>query len=351
MQLREISTFIESKFQETFSEEQKVLRATGVRDTHIHAVMFILDPARLVQNIAAGKQPVNARTGLKQRVVGPLDEELDVELLRKLQGKTTVIPIISKADTVTTAHMTVLKRSVWDSLKKLKIDPLEALDLDSDAEEEDEDDDNDDDNDSEYGSASSAILNEVPQDGDGEKTPTESNKLVPPQDPTKPPQVDEVRVSTMSENVELPYLPLSIISPDMYDPDVVGRRFPWGFADPNNAEHCDFVKLKDSVFSEWRNELRAAAHDRWYENWRTTRLRKRSQPRMGYHTVSPSNAYGSPPASQVRATSSHGASPPSASKADPLPSHNRQRTLSASQIGVAVTNGDAMASGARTSAR
>ena len=48
-----------------------------------------------------------------QRVVGGLDEDLDVDVIRTLQGKTTIIPVISKADTVTTAHMAYLKRKVF----------------------------------------------------------------------------------------------------------------------------------------------------------------------------------------------------------------------------------------------
>lgn len=306
LQLREMSSFIENKFQETFNEEQKVLRATGVKDTHIHCVLLILDPARLVGNIAASspRQPVSF-SGKKQRVVGGLDEDLDVELLRKLQGKTTVIPIISKADTITTAHMSFLKRTVWDSLKKLKFDPLEALTLESD-------------NESDYGTASS-VVNEDDEQDDADK-----GQAIP-HDPSRPPQVEDIRVSTMSENVELPYLPLSVISPDMYDPGTIGRRFPWGFADPYNGEHCDFVKLKDSVFSEWRAELRAAAQDRWYEGWRTTRLRKRSH-------VGSNGVNGELPS--TRATSSHGPSGSVGKEQKPI--HSRQRTMSASEIGLAV---------------
>jgi septin family protein len=85
--------------------------------------------------------------------------------------------------------------------------------------------------------------------------------------------------SIQKEDAETPFLPLSIISPDPYEPDVIGRKFPWGFADPYNAEHCDFVKLRESVFSEWRSELREASRDQWYEGWRTNRLQKGNNPR------------------------------------------------------------------------
>ena len=58
-----------------------------------------------------------------------------------------------------------------------------------------------------------------------------------------------------------------------FKPDKVGRRFPWGFADPYDAAHCDFVRLRDSIFSEWRGDLRDLARTKWYENWRTSRLK------------------------------------------------------------------------------
>src|SRR6266487_3196980 len=40
LQLREMSSFLESKFEETFTEEMKVVRAPGVRDTHIHCTFL-----------------------------------------------------------------------------------------------------------------------------------------------------------------------------------------------------------------------------------------------------------------------------------------------------------------------
>ena len=79
---------------------------------------------------------------------------------------------------------------------------------------------------------------------------------------------------------EIPFLPLSIISPDLYEPDVIGRKFPWGFANPYDEEHCDFMRLKDAVFAEWRGDLREASREQWYEGWRTNRLKQR-EPSFG----------------------------------------------------------------------
>ena len=74
---------------------------------------------------------------------------------------------------------------------------------------------------------------------------------------------------------EAPLIPMSILSPDIYEPEIIGRQFPWGFADPYNEDHCDFLRLKDAVFGDWRAELREASRERWYEGWRTSRLKQR----------------------------------------------------------------------------
>lgn len=286
-----MSSFLESKFQETFNEEQKVMRATGVRDTHVHCVLLVLDPSRLDANLAASKAKAQGKYNVEAaaaRVVGGLDEDLDIEVIQKLEGKTTIIPIISKADTITTAHMAHLKRSVWDSLKKIKFDPLEALDIaGDDIEEEDEESDETDTNEKDNSFPEDDSSNSTPKgDCSREREPkrtTKQNNLAPPMPPTL--SNADVRFSVMSINVDLPDIPMSIISPDEYDPGIIGRRFPWGFADPYNADHCDFVRLKETVFSEWRTELRDVSREKWYEGWRTNRLNKRGPTRSSASTL------------------------------------------------------------------
>lgn len=254
LQLREMTAFVESKFEETFAEEQKVMRTPGAKDTHIHCVFLILDPVRLDSTIA--ESAAHQRKG-----TGSLDDDLDLQVMRALWGKTTVIPIISKADTLTVGHMSFLKRSVWESLKGAKLDPLEALELEEDLEEEDEDD-----------------LNDVDSAED-----SDSSLHLPRARKSHKRQSSLSAIANILDNSEMPYIPMSIISPDPYDlppfvsksraQDRVGRRFPWGLADPYDANHCDFGRLKDSIFSEWRTDLRELSRSRWYENWRTSRLK------------------------------------------------------------------------------
>jgi septin family protein len=257
LQLRDMSNFVESKFDDTFIEEMKVVRAPGVRDTHIHCVFFILDPAKLDANINAAQGITNgaetSRIGKPPRIVGALDEDFDIQVMKTLASKTTVIPVISKADTITTAHMAFLKQKVTRSLKKAGLDPLEALnfdtaDLDDDRLDERDEDGTSSDPDSEMDSARS---------DDSERNRNSANR--------KRSSKHKRQVSAEDADLDGGYVPWSILSPDKYSLESkdgpVGRHFPWGFADPYNAGHCDFVKLKDAVFGEWRSELREASRE------------------------------------------------------------------------------------------
>ena len=293
LQLREISSFIQSKFEDTFSEEMKVVRAPIVRDTHIHCVFFILDPIRLDANIqAAQQQATTDKAGRKYsapaRVIGALDDDFDLQVLRTLRGKTSVVPVISKADTITTAHMAFLKRMVHESLIKTGLDPLEALSFDPDEESEEEDNgivDKFDERDEDEENMRKDTDSPDTEDGRGSAHTSDSETL-PHEQPTPvaPPRSGQQHTVSATDDVspdataDSPYLPYSILSPDSYslesDDGRVGRRFPWGFADPYDPTHCDFTKLKESCFGEWRAELREASKEIWYERWRTSRLNR-----------------------------------------------------------------------------
>ncbi|MCJ1395235.1 hypothetical protein MMC18_008118 [Xylographa bjoerkii] len=320
LQLREMSSFLESKFEDTFNEEMKVVRSPGVRDTHIHCVFLILDPLRLDINLSSARKTREAAKGasfgngnsfLNERdstTPSALDEDLDLQVLRTLQGKTTVVPVISKADTITAAHMKHLKRAVWDSLKKANLDPLEALGLDEGEEDEDSSeeevfrmhrkhdskrlDERDEDNllpsmstrnghNSTNGDRPEPFrLTSHLDDPSSSSSDSSPSRSRPTHSRASSSAFPPIPLATSDANQDpnaTPYLPLSIISPDEHDPGVLGRKFPWGFADPYNPEHCDFVRLREAVFKEWRGELREASHELWYEGWRTSRLNGRGR--------------------------------------------------------------------------
>ncbi|KAK4946885.1 hypothetical protein LTR10_014027 [Elasticomyces elasticus] len=262
LQLRDMTNFVESKFDDTFLEEMKVVRSPGARDTHIHCVFFILDPARLDSNINAGQGTSNgaetSRIGKPPRIVGALDEDFDIQVIRALSGKTTVIPVISKADTITTAHMSFLKNKVSRSLQKAGLNPLEALNFGAEDFEDDRLDERDEDGNSSGEGSESGEASARSEDSELDHTTSNMKRPIVHKRQAS-------NMSTMGNIDDSGFVPWSVISPDKYSLDAkhgpVGRQFPWGFADPYNPDHCDFSKLKETVFTEWRSELREASRE------------------------------------------------------------------------------------------
>ncbi|CEJ57149.1 Putative Septin [Penicillium brasilianum] len=284
LQMRAVTGFLESKFEETLAEEMKVVRSPGARDTHIHCTFLLLDPVRLDENIAAAERIANGTAKATDGpVVGVLDQNLDLQVLRTILGKTTIVPVISKADTITSTHMGYLRKAVWNSLKQANIDPLEILTLED--QEEYTSSESADEEESVHGETleTPAEPAEEASESKEEQTdgPTESKSQEAPE-PSIPQSPSQRSQNSLGASPANPHVPFSILSPDPHSlasgEEPVGRRFPWGFADPYDPEHCDFVRLKDSVFSEWRAELRDASRVIWYERWRTNRLNRNGQP-------------------------------------------------------------------------
>jgi hypothetical protein len=152
--------------------------------------------------------------------------------------------------------MEELKKIVRQGLERAGIDPLEALELElAEGEEEEE---------VQGTKAQRGSLVEADEEysSSGEDAPQSSDKST----------ASSVSTSRKARGLNS-FLPLSVISPDGYEPgERVGRHFPWGFADPYNEAHCDFVRLKEAVFGDWRADLREKSRDVWYENWRSDRL-------------------------------------------------------------------------------
>ena len=328
LQLREIQAFLESKFEETLSEEIKVVRTPGAKDTHIHCVILLLDPINLNQTLKAARKAreagyngnfANGKSYLREtspETLSGLDDHLDLQVLRALQGRTTVIPVISKADTTTVEHLNILKRAVSISLKAAKYDPFESLGF----EEGDEDDEDDDSeaiaDDEEETDANATPRNKKNQhfrhdskrfdeaDEDNMAERQASNMLQPETshldtassssgssfNVTNPPQQtprsanqhksssQSLLISGSSTSGSTPRIPFSVLTPEpmitphQAMPGQTGRKFAWGFADPYNPEHCDFVRLRNALFKEWFSEMREASREIWYEEWRASRL-------------------------------------------------------------------------------
>ncbi|POS84974.1 hypothetical protein EPUL_004477 [Erysiphe pulchra] len=266
-QLQEIVTFIEGKFEDTFREELKIIRTPiSSQDTHIHVVFLLLDPLSIEQSMNTSKSATLHDSWLNGKseystfdLAGRIEEDVEIEILRALQGKAIVLPIISKADMITSAHMASLKKNIRQKLWRANLDPLDAFETE------------DDDNDSLKTPNTTDIGSDV-EAYDGIRSPrnygTVTSKIKSP----KPSIKSSDQTDKSANYLENSTLPFSIINPDLYEPDIIGRRFPWGLADPLNGEHCDFIHLKNMVFYEWREELREVCWNFLYENWRTNRF-------------------------------------------------------------------------------
>ncbi|KAK6008245.1 hypothetical protein QM012_000148 [Aureobasidium pullulans] len=283
LQLRDLAAFIESKFEDTFTQESRVVRTPGVKDTHIHCVLLLLDPARLDSTMHS------AEYSAAKKPSGAEDESLDLDVIRALEGKTTVIPVIAKADTLTAAHMAHLKRLVWSNIKHAKLDPLQALNLDDDEEEEDESPGSEtlegdfSSSESETPPALLAPARKTTEHINAEDSDTVDTSFSPIRKTSRAMlgPVSSKRADSCTPAPEELFLPFSILSPDSHtSPGALTRVFPWGEADPCNPAHCDYIRLRECVFGDWRSDLRAISREKWYENWRTSRLKRNTAPRV-----------------------------------------------------------------------
>jgi septin family protein len=181
------------------TQETKVQRSQKHLDTHIHCALYMIDPT-------SPHYHYSLPYGLDQ---------FDTHILSRLSRITTVIPIISKADTCTTARLNTLKSLIAQNIRQQNLRLTSFLSESDTFSEEDE-------------------------------------------------EMDEDEDDAMEVSDDLT-LPLSILSPDYYaeassenktDAQSIGRSYAWGFADALNPNHCDYIKLRELIFVDWRRELK-----------------------------------------------------------------------------------------------
>ena len=171
-------------------------------DTHIHCALYMIDPT-------SAHYHYSLPYGL---------DALDIHILTRLSRITTVIPVLSKADTCTNARLNTLKSLISQNIRQ------HSLRLTSFLSEQDS----------------------YSEDDEMEQDETSSQEDMDTGDDIA--------------------LPLSVLSPDYSgefitsdgkaNVDTTGRSYPWGFADALNPNHCDYVKLRELVFVDWRRELK-----------------------------------------------------------------------------------------------
>ncbi|CAG8441674.1 2755_t:CDS:2 [Diversispora eburnea] len=205
VQVTEALRYIEAQFDHTLAEETKVKRNPKAQDSQIHACLYFID---------------NANNGLTDK---------DIRILKRLTARVNVIPVVAKADLLTTSQLANLKQAIKRDLKEHNI-PVFDFPIDE--------------------------------------------------------EVAEQEVAEVVTNVQS-YIPFSLVAPEdatITDPStgekIRGRQYAWGIIDCLNPKHCDFVVLRNVLLSSHRKLFKDITLEVFYEQYRTERLMARKASKM-----------------------------------------------------------------------
>jgi septin family protein len=179
--------------------------------------------------------------------------------MRRLAPFVNVIPIIAKADTMTTRELAEFKATIRTELSNRgvltfspRITPELILEL-------------------EVGGCSSrhqlAMSADAAEGGAGHKHDNQMRNIVP-----QPPYA----VIGSTEVVRIP----SLIN-DQRDSRVLGRQYPWGVCEVENASHCDMQALRSLLVRTHMGALVESTNDIYSHYRRTTMLEAAATVRRG----------------------------------------------------------------------
>ncbi|KAI9106188.1 Septin-type guanine nucleotide-binding (G) domain-containing protein [Phlyctochytrium arcticum] len=228
-QIATLVQFLEAQFEATLLEESKVRRNAKSLDYQIHACLYFLDP-----------QVCFACRGITA---------IDRFALEQLCSRANVIVCLAKADLLTVRHLRTLRNLVVEDLARFAI-PVFAFPEDPDIEYEKE----------------AIELNE------------ELRNMLP------------FAIVNMEEGEEDPVRrDDDLIAPRVEEepePKVLGRQYPWGVVEVENPQHCDFVRVKETLFTTHLHELKLLTRELYYEQWRTEKLLEVRNSVLGSSVVS-----------------------------------------------------------------
>ncbi|KAK1804622.1 hypothetical protein P4O66_020622, partial [Electrophorus voltai] len=140
---------------------------------------------------------------------------LDIEFMKRLHDKVNIIPLIAKADTMTPEECQHFKKQIMKEIQEHKIKIYEFPDT-----EEDED-----------------------------------NKLI----------------RKIKERMPLAVVGSNVVV-EVNGRKVRGRQYPWGVAEVENGEHCDFTVLRNMLIRTHMQDLKDVTNNVHYENYRSRKL-------------------------------------------------------------------------------
>uniref|UniRef100_A0AAQ4PE73 Septin n=1 Tax=Gasterosteus aculeatus aculeatus TaxID=481459 RepID=A0AAQ4PE73_GASAC len=140
---------------------------------------------------------------------------LDIEFMKRLHEKVNVIPLIAKADTLTPEECQQFKKQIMREIQEHKIK-----------------------------------IYEFPETDDEEE-----NRLVKK-------IKDKLPLAVVGSNTII----------EVNSKRVRGRQYPWGVAEVENGDHCDFTILRDMLIRTHMQDLKDVTNNVHYENYRSRKL-------------------------------------------------------------------------------
>ncbi|XP_040583061.1 septin-1 isoform X2 [Lepeophtheirus salmonis] len=192
----QIIRYIDDQF-ERYLQDENGLNRKNIIDNRVHCCFYFINP------YGHGLKP------------------LDIDVMKQLSNKVSIVPVIAKSDCLTKKEISALKQKVLQEIQENDIKIYSLPECDSD---EDED----------YKAQVQGLRDSIPFAVVG------ANTLV-----------------------------------QICDKKVRGRQYPWGVVEVENPEHCDFIKLRSMLITHMQ-DLQEVTNDVHYENYRSQKLSTRS---------------------------------------------------------------------------
>nr|XP_032830666.1 septin-7-like isoform X2 [Petromyzon marinus] len=184
-----IIDYIDSKCEDYLNAEARVNRRL-MPDSRVHCCLYFIFPSG---------------HGLKP---------LDIEFMKRLHDKVNIIPLIAKADSLTTEECQQFKKTIMKEILEHKIKIYEFPDVEDDDEK-----------------LSKKVKDNIPLAVVGSNTVLEVNGK-----------------------------------------RVRGRQYPWGVVEVESADHCDFTLLRNMLIRTHMQDLKDVTNNVHYENFRSRKL-------------------------------------------------------------------------------
>ncbi|KAM8778500.1 LOW QUALITY PROTEIN: septin-14 [Rhynchonycteris naso] len=198
-----IVSYIDAQLEAYLQEELKIKRSfVDYHDSRIHVCLYFISPT------------------------GHSLKALDILTMKNIDSKVNIIPVIAKADTISTSDIQKFKKKIMNELV--------------------------------------------------------SNGIQIYQFPTDDETIAQVN-SSMNE--QLPFAIVASMDEVKVGKRMVrGRQYPWGVLQVENENHCDFVRLRDMLLSTNMEDLKEQTHTQHYERYRRFKLQE-----IGFTDVGPDN--------------------------------------------------------------